>query len=179
METTLQKNNITIDDVKQRIHQFDFKSWVKHGVLFSNDIDTMLDGNEIYRRLFEPVLHVFAAQLDKRYDFLQDVGYTELMDELRKQDVSRDERVQISIDIKNVIRECLAPLWIGYFEYPALVLPCIISETPIVNDTRSKFRKELQERNLSFEEASNIIYESVGKRNFALVKDISVGFCTS
>ena len=98
------------------------------------------------------------------------------MDELRKQDVSRDERVQISIDIKNVIRECLAPLWTGYFEYPTLIFPRTILETQLVlgwrYKTRADFRKELKERNLSLEEVSNIIYESTGKQNFALVKDI-------
>ena len=174
METTPEKNNITVNDVKENIRQFDFKSWVKHGVLFDRSIDTMLDGSEIYQRVFAPVLYDMTHE--KRYNFYRNVGYNKLMNELRKKGMSQDELFQISIDIENVIRECLAPLWTGYFEYPTLIFPRTIMETHVVLDwrykTRNDFRKELKKRNLSLEEVSDIIYESTGTRNFALVKDI-------
>ena len=174
MNTTQEKNNITVDDVKENIRQFDFKNWVKHGVLFDRSIDTMLDGSEIYQRVFAPALYDMTHE--KRYNFYRYIGYHELMGELQRQGISRDERVEISMDIKNVIRECLAPLWTGYFEYPTLIFPRTILETHVVLDwrakTRNDFRKELKKRNLSLEEVSDIIYESTGTRNFALVKDI-------
>lgn len=181
MDTTQETNNITVDDVKENIRRFNFKNWVKHGVLFSRSIDTMLDGDEIYQRVFAPVL--FDMTHEKRYNFYRDIGYHELLGELRKQGITRDEHAQLSTDIDNVIRECLAPLWTGHFEYPTLIFPRATFETNYVLDwrakTRADFRKELKKRKLSLQEVSDIIYESTGTRNLALVKDIFLEKITS
>lgn len=172
------KNNITVDDVKERIQRFDFRHWVSYGVLFNGQIDIMLNGSEIYERIFEPV--VFDTRGQKRYNFLQRIGYFELMKVLRVQDVSDEEIEKISNELMNIIKENLEPIWIGNFDYPAPspTHPLMRNRTDIIlgwrSEARRQFREELEKRNLSCEEASEIIYKSTGKWNFALAKDISV-----
>ena len=118
----------------------------------------------------------------KRYEFLEAIGYIELMNVLQLQkDISRDERSKISDDLFDLIKKRIEPLWIGNFDYPSPVISVDLGGLHTQRlfwgwraQSRTEFRKELKERNLSFEEASEIIYKSTGKRNFALVKDISL-----
>ena len=173
------QKNITVDDVKKNIHRFDFKHWVSHDVLKGDRDAVMMNGREIYQRIFNPALFDLCGQ--KRYEFLEAIGYIELMNVLQLQkDISRDECRKISHDLFDLIKKRIDPLWIGNFDYPSPVISVNLGRVPPGlfwgwrAQSRREFRKELKERNLSFEEASEIIYKSTGKRNFALVKDISL-----
>jgi len=177
------QKNITVDDVKENIQHFNFKRWVSQGVLLGDGDVQMMNGREIYQRIFNPALFDLCGQ--KRYEFLEAIGYIELMNVLQLQkDISREKRRQISYDLFDLIKKHIESLWIGNFDYPSPVISVNLGvEYPLGVSpvhmgwrakARTEFRKELKERNLSFEEASEIIYKSTGKRNFALVKDIYV-----
>lgn len=173
------EKNITVDDVKQNIQRFNFKRWVTHDVLKGDRDAVMMNGREIYQRIFNPALFDLCGQ--KRYEFLEAIGYIELMNILRLQkDIARDDRSKISDDLFDLIKKRIEPLWIGNFDYPSPVISVNLGvEYPPAYmgwraQSRREFRKELKERNLSFEEASEIIYKSTGKRNVALTKEISL-----
>ena len=177
------QKNITVDDVKENIQRFNFKHWVSQDVLKGDRDAVMMNGREIYQRIFNPALFDLCGQ--KRYEFFEAIGYIELMNVLRTQDIARDDRSKISDDLFDLIKKRIEPLWIGNFDYPSPVISVDLGRGAQRAQSRSffrgwraqsrrQFRKELKERNLSFEEASEIIYKSTGKRNFALVKDISL-----
>tara|TARA_B100001540_G_C15579293_1_gene538784 strand:+ start:236 stop:646 length:411 start_codon:yes stop_codon:yes gene_type:complete len=81
--------------------------------------------------------------------------------------------------IKNS-KESLDPISIVNFDYPAPspTHPLMRHRTDVIigwrTRSRERFREELKKHKLSFEDASEIIYKSTGKWNFALSKDISV-----
>ena len=171
------EKNITVDDVKENIQRFNFKRWVSHDVLSGPGDVIMMNGREIYQRIFNPALFDLCGQ--KRYQFFEAIGYIELMNVLRQQkDISRDERRQISHDLMDLIKKRIEPIWIGNFDYPTPCSPLgLIYANSMWNwraDARKRFKDELKDRNLSLEEASQIIYESTGKPNLALTKEIFV-----
>ncbi len=173
------EKNITVDDVNKKIEQFDFRRWVWAVFSDERDINGISNGSEIYERVFEPVL--FDTKSKARHEFLEYIGYFNLMKTLRSQEMTSDERAEISRDILKRIRDSLKSLYVGNFEYPTPVsqhwIAHIISDDRVLKwrkHLRSQFKKALKENNLTIEEAFKIIQENTGEKNVALAKEISL-----
>ena len=187
METTSSTNNITIDDVKQTIEKIDFKRWVQMVFYDERDINEISNGSEIYQRVFEPVL--FDTKGVARHNFLEFIGYWNLMKTLNAEETDREKISEVSRDILNTIKEKLEPLYVGNFEYgapipastrdstwpPVQLSPAEISQVFKWRlRIRSNFKKSLKNSGLTLEQGYKIIEENTGEKNIALAKEISL-----
>ena len=136
-----------------------------------------------YTKSFQPVL--FDTKGVARHDFLEFIGYWNLMKTLNAEQTDREKISEVSRDILNTIKEKLEPLYVGNFEYgapipastrdstwpPVQLSPAEISQVFKWRlRIRSNFKKSLKNSGLTLEQGYKIIEENTGEKNVHWLK---------